>query len=292
MTLSIVILSYALDDEVHQMNLRLLSSLRDSEDWGDNPPQILLIESNKHNPYTYPPGVQVIIPQRPFNFHAFLNIGRAYATGDFIAFCNNDILFSPAWFSSILSVHHSHPRFLCYSPIDTSYPLMASLKPPFQLGWDNKRFFAAWCFVWHRSVFDTIGPFDETFDFYAADDDELMTLRYHNIPSVAVTSSVVRHLSQVVTRKMDKSKPPTTLDPNQYPLTPDEIKHGMDYLWTDIRLYQGYQRLKHKWGNERMRHLITRYLDPRHTLRNKLLTQFVYNTRVNHLLCRLYHIPD
>lgn len=286
--LSVIILSYALDDEIYQMNRRCLASLFDSENWEDGQLQVLLIESDKQNPYTYDERVDVLVPEERFNFHRFFNIGLTHTEGEFVAFCNNDIVFTKGWFSYIMAVKKSHPEFKCFSPLDRSYPLMGEDTLPstkdYYIGWENKKHFAAWCFVWERRVFDVIGKFDETFDFYFADDDELQTLRYYAIPNVTVTHSEVKHLSQVVTNKVSRENQYKIVDKTRFPLTKEEIRRGYAWLWDDERFYVAYQRMKKKWGNEHMRERVNRFFEKNPRFFIRPITRFMYNRHVNVVL--------
>ena len=288
--LSVVISSYAIDNDIYEMNCQCIDSLVNSERWGRDELEILLIESNKNDTYLYPDFVSVIIPNESFNFHRFLNIGLAESTGDYIAFCNNDIIFQKGWWSAIKKVKQRHPKFMCFSPIDRSYPMMTEQEMPstkdFYIGWENKRHFAAWCFVWERIVFDIIGKFDETFDFYSADDDELMTLRKYSIPNVIVTASNVKHLSQIVTFKEGIDKYRVT-NKELFPLSEKEIARGLSWLWDDVRFYLAYWRMESKWGNERMCRCIHRMLDNYPILRRRMITRVLYTKFIVNLLARL-----
>ena len=262
--LSIIILSYAIDNDIYKMNCRCLDSLFESEQWQKDELEVLLIESNKQSAYQYDERVRVLIPDEKFNFHRFLNIGTAETKGEFMAFCNNDIVFQPGWWTAIKQVKKENPKFMCFSPLDRSYPMMTEEQMPstkdYYIGWENKRHFAAWCFVWERKVFDIIGPFDEVYDFYSADDDELQTMHYYGIPNVLVTASEVKHLSQVVTNKVGLDKYRVT-DYDRYPLSEQEIKRGYTWLWDDVRFYLAHRRFEIKWGNEWMRKRVNRLLD-------------------------------
>lgn len=290
-TLSIIILSYTLDDEVYQMNHRCLDSLFGSEQWQERQLQVILIESNKNNPYRYDDRVEVIVPEEKFNFHRYFNIGLEHTNGEFIAFCNNDIVFMKGWFSAIMKVKAKHPQFMCFSSLDRSYPMMGEDALPssndYYIGWENKKHFAAWCFVWERKAFETIGKFDETFDFYSADDDELQTLRYYAIPNVVVTNSEVRHLSQVVTNKMDESDAHKIVDRERFPLTEEEIRRGYSWLWDDERFYVAYQRMKAKWGNEHMRQRVNRFFERHPKLFVRPIARIMYNRHINAVMCAL-----
>ncbi len=288
--LSIIILSYAIDNDIYEMNCRCLSSLFESEQWQKEELEVLLIESNKQSAYQYDERVRVLIPDETFNFHRFLNIGLDESKGEYLAFCNNDIVFQASWWTAIKKVKQANPRFMCFSPLDRSYPMMMEEKmlstKDYFIGWENKRHFAAWCFVWERKVFDVIGPFDEVFDFYGADDDELMTLRKYAIPNVLVTNSEVKHLSQVVTIKEGINKYRIT-DKEEYPLSKKEIARGLSWLWDDVRFYNAYRRMENKWGNERMRGRIHRLLDACPIIKKRWITKILYNKSVVNTLAKL-----
>ena len=294
MTLSVIILSYAIDEEVYQMNCRAIESLFTSEEWSDGEPEVLLIESNRESAYAYDKRVRVLMPEEKFGFHRFFNIGLDNTSGEFVAFCNNDIVFQSGWWSAIVKVKKEHPRFMCFSPVDSSYPMMAeeiATGKEYTIGWENKRHFAAWCFVWVRKVFKTIGHFDETFDFYSADDDELQTLHYYAIPNVLVTGSEVKHLSQVVTKKVGINKYAIT-DKEKYPLSEYEIKRGWTWLWDDVRFYLAYQREKAKWGNHWMRKRVNHFLSGHPRFNIRAVTKILYNKRVNLFISKLTRIAD
>ena len=288
--LSVIILSYAIDNDVYEMNCRCLDSLLASEEWGDGELEIVLMESSKENPYTYGSDVKVVIPDEAFNFHRFLNIGVDKSDGEFIALCNNDIVFEMNWWSAIMKVKQTNPKFMCFSPLDRSYPMMSEEVMPsskkYYIGWENKKHFAAWCFVWERKVFDIVGKFDETFDFYSADDDELMTLRKYAISNVLVTASEVKHISQVVTKKdgINKYK---IVDKVEYPLSEKEIKRGLTWLWDDVRFYLAYRRMENKYGNERMRRRLHRIFEKYPILFRPFITKFCYSKTIVNILAKL-----
>jgi len=288
--LSVIILSYALDDDVYQMNTRCLDSLFASEQWTDGELEVLLMESNRTATYQYDARVRIMIPEEKFGFHRFFNIGLDNIAGEFIAFCNNDIVFQPNWWTAIKCIKEQHPKFMCFSPLDRSYPMMTEDEMPstrdFYIGWENKRHFAAWCFVWERKVFDIIGPFDEVFDFYSADDDELMTLRRFAIPNVLVTASEVKHISQVVTIKEGTDKYKVT-DKVLYPLLNNEIAYGLSWLWDDVRFYNAYQRMKNKWGSLHMRERLHRLFEKYPILNRPYITRVMYNKNAVNILAKL-----
>ena len=286
---SVIILSYAIDEEVYQMNVCAIESLYASQKWREDELEVLLMESNKESKYTYDRRVRVMIPEEKFGFHRFFNIGLDNTSGEFVAFCNNDIVFMPGWWSAIMEEKRKHPKFMCFSPADSSYPMMAeeiAKDKDYIIGWENKRHFAAWCFVWERKIFDTIGRFDEAFDFYGADDDELQMLRYYAIQNVLVTGSEVKHLSQVVTEKLGPEQY-RIKDKEQYPLTKEELRRNMTWLWDDVRSYEAYRRLEKKWGHWRMVGRVNRFFERYPWLHIRPISQLLYKRSINVLMAQL-----
>lgn len=295
--LSVIILSYALDDDIYHLNKQAIETLLSSEVWPSGSLQILLIESNKENPYQYPyPNVEVLIPNEKFGFHRFFNIGIEHTDGEYIAFCNNDIIFHKGWFSAIREVSDNHRRFLCFSPIDDSgdYPKMSPEALPrekaFYRGWEHQKHFAPWCFVWKRKVFDITGPFDETVDFYGADCDEQNIMSHNALWSVVCTKSVVNHLAgqTAIVKQSGKGDKYRITDYDKYPLTEFEKTHNYPlWIYDDYRFYEGYQKLKKKWGLDNTTKWLQRKITQYPILNFRPLTRLLFTKRMNHIFCRL-----
>lgn len=294
--LSVIILSYAIDNDIYEMNCRALKSLIESETWTDENLQVLLIESKKDSSYPYPfPNVEVLIPNEDFGFHKFFNIGIKKTNGEYIAFCNNDIIFKPGWFSEIKKVADVHKRLKCFSPIDDSgdYPKMTPEALPrdkdYYKGWDHQKHFAPWCFVWKRKVFDITGPFDETFDLYGADGDELFTLSRNALWSVVCTKSVVNHLAgqTTIVKQSGVDDKYRITDYDKYPLTEFEIKHNYQWLYDDYRFYEAFQKMKKKWGIENTALWLQRKIMKYPFLNFRLVNYILFSKKANYLFSKI-----
>ena len=294
--LSVIILSYAIDNDIYEMNCRALKSLIESETWTDENLQVLLIESKKDNSYIYPfPNVEVLVPNEDFGFHKFFNIGIKKTNGEYIAFCNNDIIFKPGWFSEIKEVAGAHKHFKCFSPIDDSgdYPKMAPEALPrdkdYYKGWEHQKHFAPWCFVWKREVFDITGPFDETFDLYGADGDELFTLSRNALWSVVCTKSVVNHLAgqTTIVKQSGVDDKYRITDYGKYPLTEFEIKHNYQWLYDDYRFYEAFQKMKKKWGIENSSLWLQRKIMKYPFLNFHLVNYILFSKKANYLFSKI-----
>lgn len=248
MKLSVVILAMTNTKELFDMTLNCINSLRASDI--DVEKEIIVVESNKNyldSGFSYPEFVTVIIPDSDFNFHKFLNVGIKASNGDYIALCNNDLIFHENWFSAILEIADKNKNILSFSPTGT-VPLLNE-KEEFSVGYKVRTHINGWCIIVRKELFDKIGALDEKFDFYFADNDYAMTLKRHNIKHAIIYNSYVTHLEKKSTKKPEK-----LLDDNKAFLRQYKIP---DYLWKDEYKWvleneknlSGFLKFHDKWGS-------------------------------------------
>lgn len=247
MKLSTIILAMTTTEELFKMTSNCISSLMVSE--SDIDMEIIIVESNKNyfnSNFKYPEFVTVIVPESDFNFHKFLNIGIKASTGEYVALCNNDLIFYNNWFAEILKVKKDNPSIKSFSPsgkIDD-----CSITNKFEIGYKVQTHIKGWCIVANREVFPSIGFLDETFDFYYADNDYAMSLKCNNIRHALVFNSYVMHLEK---------KPPSGIEKDlehkdfiaKYKI-PDYLLKG-DYEWIleDEKSLSGFLKFYNKWGS-------------------------------------------
>ena len=250
MKLSAIILSRTDTQELFEMTKICIQSLLDSETEIDF--EVIIVESNKQyleSGFQYNDFAKVIVPHEKFNFHQFLNIGIASATGDFMALCNNDLIFHKGWFSEILKVSEKHKDILSFSPSEEQG---ADTVKDFLIGYKVKQQLKGWCIVVKKELFKKIGPLDETFSFYYADNDYGMTLKYHNLKHALVYQSYVEHLEKKSTqaatpnqelkqRLIEKHKVPKYLLEAQY-----------DYIFGSESILLDFLKFHHKWGSPKI----------------------------------------
>ncbi|NMC57816.1 MAG: hypothetical protein GYA51_00250 [Candidatus Methanofastidiosa archaeon] len=256
MKVDIIILSNTINDSVWLMNSNCIDSLLDSENislLGS----ILIIETNANASYNYHPAVKVLKTNLPFNFNRFLNIGIAATNSEFVALCNNDLIFQKNWFSEILKVYQKDPGIKSFSPIDYEYWLTPKERYPdstdFYLGYNIRTEVAGWCIVAKRDLFCQIGKLDERFDFYYADNDYAMILYKYNIKHALCVKSHVKHLGSKSSRESVN-----LLHPNMLENRHEYLKKLPRYLLKDEnswiiknpKMLEGYFKFHYKWGSE------------------------------------------
>jgi len=213
----IIILSYAKNTSLQAVTENAIASLQVSESADNVLFDILIIESNKSlKPFTYP-GTTTIYPAGDFSFNKYLNIGLKSTTNEYICFCNNDLLFHPLWASTILKQFNADPELMSASPLCSIFHPSINILPNSgnHYGYGVRQEIAGWCFFTKRSLFNTIGLFDENFKFWFADGDYAKTLQKFNYKHALVTSSVVDHLDGISTAELD-AKDKAALTSEQY----------------------------------------------------------------------------
>jgi GT2 family glycosyltransferase len=201
----IVILSYARNSTLKKVTEDAISSLLASENPNDIKFSVLVIESNKSlQPYNYP-GTKTIYPKDKFGFNHYLNIGLQNTQNEFVCFCNNDLIFHRSWASAIITQFDTDSKLVSASPLCSVYHPTIGFRPDSgnYYGYGVRQEIAGWCFFVRRSLFDTIGLFDEKFKFWFADADYAKTLQKFNQKHALVTSSIVDHLDGVSTTTLD-----------------------------------------------------------------------------------------
>jgi GT2 family glycosyltransferase len=280
--LGVIVLTNTTNNSVQSLTSNCLKSLYESEKDNDNVViDTLVIESNKNfdtTPYTINEHIASITPPFAFNFHKFLNIGITHfrKTHDFIALCNNDLIFKKSWFSEILKVNEKYSHIWSFSPFDDE---KKKIPPPnkISLGYGVREHIAGWCIVAHPKVFDRIGLLDEGFDFYYADDEYAMMLRKYNIANALVYPSHVVHLERQNTREIKNEK--TNFFPDEIAIKslPAYIhRDGYNWLLKNKKALEGHLKFHAKWGSPKQIVLKNRISKVLVNLGLGFLTRYIY----------------
>jgi GT2 family glycosyltransferase len=199
--LDVIFLSNTSDIETYKMTQNAISSLKNSE---SNEFNIILVESNKNSTYKYEVD-HYIVPEVPFNYNTYLNIGAEYCECDFTAVSNNDVVFNKGWWTKMKAAFESHN-------LDTASPKSPTeqfgLNPYWEIkhrytpitkiveGFDVVYTFCGWCWVMKKSVREWIFPLDEQFSFFFQDNDITKRLQQKGCKHALVGGSLVNHLGQ------------------------------------------------------------------------------------------------
>lgn len=196
MTIDIIILSLTNSVELFETTKECIRSLRKSED--DHNFNIIVAESNKNfrDDYSYD-DCEVIIPEGEFNYNRFCNIGLEHCSSEWVALCNNDLIFQKNWFSEIFAASQELKDVQSFSPWN-SYnnwhnERFKEIKPYYE-GYGIGYELTGWCIVAKREIFQKV-KLDDRVSFWFSDDVYRDELQKHGIKHALVRSSVVAHIT-------------------------------------------------------------------------------------------------
>ena len=107
--MDVIILSYG-KGELQETTQNCIDSLIESDPLVNF--NVVVVESyDELDGYQYsntigtfpPPEITTIYPKEEFGYNKFLNIGLKHCKGDFVAYCNNDLIFHKEWASNIMA---------------------------------------------------------------------------------------------------------------------------------------------------------------------------------------------
>jgi len=165
--------------------------------------EIIVVESKVGITYS---GAKTVYPPKgwDFNYNKFLNYGASFASGYYIAFCNNDLIFHKEWWGRMHSNMLKH-NVKSASPIcpNTHKEFGYTISDKVVVGRSIRQHIAGWCLVLDRIWFIRMGGFDERFAFWCADNSYGEQLKKFNENHLLDCSSIVHHIQSVSLNKLD-----------------------------------------------------------------------------------------
>lgn len=181
--IDLIIISYAKDESLKQLTNNCLISLLESEEIGTF--NIIIVESNPLVRYDLGETIHI---NEPFNYNKFGNTGIKLGSAEYVCLCNNDLIFHKGWASELIK--NDLPSM---SPKCPKNPLQWNLNK-IHLGFETNKHISGWCLFLKRHSWESIGGFDEDFEFWCADDSYREQLKKHNINHYLIATSLVTHL--------------------------------------------------------------------------------------------------
>ena len=188
----IVIVAKSATTALREMTERCLASLRASE------PALLfevIVVETQPGAAVYA-GTQPVRPEpEPLNYNRYLNAGIAACQTDIVVCCNNDLIFHPGWLTAHLLAFATNPQIGCLSSLDPAQ-LSPGLSQGLYEGYLVNRELFQWCIAFRRSALRQLGPLDEQFQFYGADDALGWQMQRLGVRHALNPASSVTHLAR------------------------------------------------------------------------------------------------
>ena len=194
--IDVVIISYAKDDYCKKITENCINSLIQSEENFKEFFNVIIVESEKNvNWDNLSENIKTIEAPLPYGYHKFLNHGKKFGKSEWVALCNNDLIFNKNWFTEILKCYEENQGVISFSPICPMTQPMYGINTNSGnfLGYEIRKQISGWCIVHKREIYDIIGDLDERFYHWFCDNDYSMEIWTRGIKHMLVTSSVVTH---------------------------------------------------------------------------------------------------
>jgi len=253
MRLAAIILTKTSTDEVFGMTLDCAESLVNKANSSIFDISVTVVESEQVPVGVYPSWIRYLAINEPFNFNRFFNVGiEETGAHDWYLLCNNDLLFDDDWLYEIERVIREIPKIKSLSPISPTCReqqryLSDGAGTRVVYGYARRDQLSGWCLMISHEALTKIGPLDERFRFYFADDDYALCLRRHNIEHALVPRSRVFHLED---RKVSQSQPHK---PKDISSTPRYLrKEKYEWIMESEEMLSGFVQFQEKWGDYRV----------------------------------------
>lgn len=193
-----IILSLVVDDTTFQKTKKCIDSYINTAN--DLINKIYVVETNfNFNKDYQQPKVEVIKPNKQFNYNHFFNIALEKCKAEFIIGPNNDLVIQQNCIQTLLKEFQTNKQIQSISPIDRNWhrhtPMYLPSENKLYYGYEVSLHMFGCLFACRRSVFEKIGYLDEKFYFFYQDNDYVMCLERCNLLHGVHTGARITHQS-------------------------------------------------------------------------------------------------
>lgn len=190
MSIDVIIVSNASNDHLKSLTVQTINTAKFNEK--EVFVNVIVVEGTDTEFYNS----KTIKQKGEFCYNKFLNEGAALGTSEYIAFCNNDLIFGDNWASKIISeMEKNNVRSACpYCPNSNILnKTLISQDSGVYFGYEIRFQFVGWCIVWERTLWEKI-KMDEDVKFWASDNASAKSLELAGEKHILVTNSIVSHV--------------------------------------------------------------------------------------------------
>lgn len=182
MTIDIIFVADTRRESHYRMTEASIESCRESEDIDMN---FIVVDGNKETRGFK--DCKTITYDFEFNYNRCLNVGLQFCSSDFVALCNNDLLFHKDWAKNIINAMGK--KYLSASPYDRNTRLTGIRR-----GYEIAKEVKGWCIVIQRRLLKIIGELATPVNFWFSDNVYAEQLKKHKVKHILCYDSRVYHL--------------------------------------------------------------------------------------------------
>jgi GT2 family glycosyltransferase len=205
----VIIISWAKDEELHQVTKRGLDTLFESSRGGVIY-NAIVVESNtsinydEFNNTKYMHTCKTIYPKGEFNYNGYLNQGLKECNSEYVALCNSDLTYEFGWAEEIIKAMELFPEYISASPwCPEVHGNNESHIGKLYEGYEVRKELAGWCIFQQRKIYEVIEKLNEEVKFWFSDNILSDELELRNIGHILVPASVVHHHDKNIGKTAD-----------------------------------------------------------------------------------------
>lgn len=160
--------------------------------------EVIVIEKQ---PIEYAGAITIRNNDLEFNYNRALNYGLQVATGDYVALCNNDLVFFPnfKYIEEIMKLNDIHSASP-YTLNQRNFVPAGNYKVD---GFEIGKILCGWCIVISRHALKLIGKLDETYDFWYSDNAYAEQLKDVGISHSLICNVFIEHLESTTLKTLN-----------------------------------------------------------------------------------------
>lgn len=188
--IDVIIVSDSKNDYLRSLTQQTVDTAKNNE--SDIEVNVIVVENQDYHFFN----AETIKQKGEFCYNRYLNQGASLGSSEYIAFCNNDLIFNNDWASNIISAMdvnevNSACPFCPGSNVINKTGIDKNSGVYF--GYEIRKEFVGWCIVWKRELWDRI-KLDERVKFWSSDNAMSRQLIDANEKHILVTNSIVSHV--------------------------------------------------------------------------------------------------
>lgn len=184
----VCILSNAKTDELKKVTEEGIRTLIASE--ANIKFNVYVVEGNENVKYDFP-NTTTLHTWKEFNYNGYLNFAIQHCKSDYIALCNNDLIYTHSWATNIINEMKSNPELLSASPFCPGVNVANGRNVHF--GYNVRKEVNGWCLFTHKNLFKKINKIDEGVSFWFSDNIFSDQLQFHGVKHALIQNSIVLH---------------------------------------------------------------------------------------------------
>lgn len=147
------------------------------------------------------------LPREPFHYNRYLIAGSKCGNAEWVALCNNDLLFDKGWFTALNAAFNAHyGAFKSFGPwCPLTHPQTMQGSNSYYIGYRIAHELTGWCIIVRRELWERM-DINQKPEFWYCDNAYADELRRLGEPNMLIRSCIVTHLGSQTIKDLPKAE--------------------------------------------------------------------------------------